>query len=482
MNTEELEKSLRSEFEDHFKRVLEQARDEVANLQLSVEAELDKHRAQMDEAFRVLNAKLDVPAEFDEPFLEAVTEHLRLARDEGARVTATAMGEAEKLNLTPIPADGGYSKLRDAIAAIRSKTTQAAILGSLVESAAHFAPRGAFFIVKNDHLVGWKVFGTDTDETAARAIHFPCSSETILSDAINSLSMRSGSPQDPCENEKFLEPLGFDSPERMSAIPLTARGRGVAVLYADGGPENSRVNTEALETLVSVAGLTVELLAGAAPQPAEQIVQKQEASQFVQAREAAPAQEDAVETEYAGSVAVEEETAVEQSVAVEEEALAEPEDVKAVVTDEPVITSDFAFSQNNFSEDPADEVAAEDEQPVAAEPVAEEPRRKFSHRDMDLPIEVSDDERRPHSEARRFARLLVSEIKLYNEAKVSDGRESGEIYEVLREAIDRSREMYDKRVQPDVASKFDYFHYELVNNLAEGDEEKLGAGYLALKA
>jgi hypothetical protein len=41
--------------------------------------------------------------------------------------------------------------------------------------------------------------------------------------------------------------------------------------------------------------------------------------------------------------------------------------------------------------------------------------------------------------------------------------------------------MYDKRVLPDVASKFDYFHYELVHDLAEGVEEKLGAGYLAVK-
>ena len=66
--------------------------------------------------------------------------------------------------------------------------------------------------------------------------------------------------------------------------------------------------------------------------------------------------------------------------------------------------------------------------------------------------------------------------------KVVEGRESGEIYEILKDAIDRSREMYDKRVQPDVASKFDYFHYELVHDLAEGEEEKLGAGYLSVKA
>jgi hypothetical protein len=37
--------------------------------------------------------------------------------------------------------------------------------------------------------------------------------------------------------------------------------------------------------------------------------------------------------------------------------------------------------------------------------------------------------------------------------------------------------MYDKRVQPPVAAKFDYFHYELANTLAEGDEAKLGSSY-----
>ena len=82
-----------------------------------------------------------------------------------------------------------------------------------------------------------------------------------------------------------------------------------------------------------------------------------------------------------------------------------------------------------------------------------------------------------HKDARRLARLLVSEIKLYNEKKVQEGREASDIYERLREAIDRSREMYDKRVQPAVAAKFDYFHYEVVNALGEGDENRLGRNY-----
>ena len=35
--------------------------------------------------------------------------------------------------------------------------------------------------------------------------------------------------------------------------------------------------------------------------------------------------------------------------------------------------------------------------------------------------------------------------------------------------------MYEKRVTPSVAAKFDYFYDELVNTLAEGDQEKLGS-------
>ena len=112
-------------------------------------------------------------------------------------------------------------------------------------------------------------------------------------------------------------------------------------------------------------------------------------------------------------------------------------------------------------------------QSVISQPV----KTRFSERNVDLPIEVEEDERRLHNDARRFARLLVSEIKLYNEQKVNEGRTSYDLYERLREAIDRSREMYDKRVQPPVAAKFDYFHYELVNSLAEGEESRLGGSY-----
>lgn len=77
-----------------------------------------------------------------------------------------------------------------------------------------------------------------------------------------------------------------------------------------------------------------------------------------------------------------------------------------------------------------------------------------------------------HEEARRLARLLVSEIKLYNEEVIEEGRMAGNIYSRLREDIDRSRQMYDERIDPRIQE--DYFYQELVQRLAGGDPKLLG--------
>ncbi len=84
------------------------------------------------------------------------------------------------------------------------------------------------------------------------------------------------------------------------------------------------------------------------------------------------------------------------------------------------------------------------------------------------------DEDARQEEARRFARLLVSEIKLYNEDEVERGRAEKDLSTRLREDIDRSREMYEKRIPEDVRDGHDYFRDELVRILADGDADALG--------
>jgi flagellar biosynthesis/type III secretory pathway protein FliH len=71
--------------------------------------------------------------------------------------------------------------------------------------------------------------------------------------------------------------------------------------------------------------------------------------------------------------------------------------------------------------------------------------------------------------ARRYARLLVSEIKLYHEAAVVDGRRDRDLATRLGGEIARARVLYEQRVPPQVRKRADYFHDELVRTLANGD-------------
>jgi hypothetical protein len=78
------------------------------------------------------------------------------------------------------------------------------------------------------------------------------------------------------------------------------------------------------------------------------------------------------------------------------------------------------------------------------------------------------------SSARRYARLLVSEIKLYNEAAVRTGREKRDLLNRLAPEIDRARRLYEERVSPAVGARASYFQQELVHTLADGDSALLG--------
>jgi hypothetical protein len=58
-----------------------------------------------------------------------------------------------------------------------------------------------------------------------------------------------------------------------------------------------------------------------------------------------------------------------------------------------------------------------------------------------------------------------------------EGRENRDLYLRLKRDIDRSREMYEKRVSPTVARKIDYFHDEIIRILGDNDPTTLGSDY-----
>ena len=483
----QLEDSLRREVETYIEGRLSGIKQELQN--------------ELNESLnRVLDRQGDV--QLDGSIAATILEHLRAAHEEGIDLAATESSRAK--------ASSDMAIVKAAISDIDEQRSQAEILKMLVNRSASFAPRVAFFVVKGEQGTGWRARGfqgTVGDEAISQ-ISFPISADTVIGEVANSRNTWSGDPTSHSENQLVLNRLGEEPPQRIVAIPLVVRERTVAVLYADSaGLDSEAINLEALETLVRVSAMAVELLAGratAAKREQESVasapeVHEEAPSAYVPAREyEAPAVEE--EVPQAAAEFTPEPTSefatqpFEAAQPYEEEAAPQdtwqPESAPAPqdswqADSEPAVgeaapevhAESFESQTQGFDAQSSGTDLLSEPTTAVPETVAPQQRKRYGM-DMELPVDVSsDEERRLHQDARRFARLLVSEIKLYNEQKVVDGRSNYDLYERLREYIDRSREMYDKRVKPEVARKYDYFHHELVNTLAEGEAEKLGNAY-----
>jgi hypothetical protein len=474
----QLEESLRHEIESYIEGRLGGIKQEIAALQSQLNESLS----------RLLDRQSEV--QLDGGVASSIVEHLRAAHEEGIDLAASESSRAK--------ASSDMAIVKAAISEIDAEGTQAGILKLLVNRASAFAPRVAFFVIKGEQGIGWRARGFQgtVGDNAIHQMSFPVAADTAVGEAARSRASWSGSSGSHSENHMILNRLGDEPPARIVAVPLVVRERTVAVLYADSADlDSDAINLEALETLVRVSGMAVELLVAraaptaqaAAPQPAQAdeaaAEESAETSSYMPTAEYAEVTPSTAESEAPPEVASQPEP---QWVEPEREY----SQAELVTEREPEPTPEgAAFEPAPVAYEPSVETAADVEQVSArefAEPqveapaeaaLAATPRRRYGA-DVELPVEVgNEEERRLHTDARRFARLLVSEIKLYNEQKVAEGRSQGDLYQRLREYIDRSREMYDKRVKPEVAQRYDYFHNELVTTLAEGDEAKLGNAY-----
>jgi len=493
--TEELESSLRQTIETYLGDRLRAIDEQISRLQ----SEFNDALARLRESSA--NESLDAT-----PVSAAIAAHLQAAREQ--KLSGVSAPES-----TPPPPD--ISAIKRAVAQIEKQHTHADVLRVLLTSAVQFADRVAIFVIKNEQAMGWQECerGDATNLESIRGVALPLSAETLLGRAISSGSVWSGGSGRNTEDQLLVDQLGGE-PKSLAAVPLTVRGKVVAVLYADAASSDpTAINLDAIELLSRVAAMAINLAAAASTAPAKR--EHEPAAAPVSAEVETPAAVSETPSGYQPHV----EPAAHEVFAqpVVEETVAEPgakESVAEPITEEaaeskieeaaatpvveyapqPIVEEAKAEPEEKFSS--AHEERVEVESPPTHAPIETESSpptavpsfasnyaaplgaaRRYGVTEPDLPIEVGEEERRLHNDARRFARLLVSEIKLYNEQKVTEGRSRNNLYERLREDIDRSRQMYDKRVAPPVAARHDYFHQELVNTLAEGDTSKLGAGY-----
>ncbi len=92
----------------------------------------------------------------------------------------------------------------------------------------------------------------------------------------------------------------------------------------------------------------------------------------------------------------------------------------------------------------------------------------------DAPVSAGNPAADEDASALRYARLLVSEIKLYHEDDVNQGRRDANLLARLGPEIARARRLYEERVPAEVRSRADHFGQELVRTLANGDQRLLG--------
>jgi len=327
----------------------------------------------------------------------------------------------------PTVGDGGAAQLLNAVAAIQAGNTQREILRTLLDHLIHYSGRAALFVMKSGAATGWqgrRFAKGDEDPIKDLAL------DVTAGLAERALQSRKACSGDTSEMDaQFVARFGSAASAGVLVLPLVLKERVAALVYADGSVDGiGRMHAPALELLVLSASAWLEVT-----------------SLRKHAVKEAAAESDSVEK-------AESAAPVHQAAAMPDPFAAHaPKHAAAAAAGAGVTEASTAV------------MAAEPHAGVATPPVNGDAQHS----------EEADLQRK----AQRFARLLVDEIKLYNQAKVAEGRKHKDLYDRLKEDIEKSRATYKKRYGNTAAAAADYFNQELVRSLAEDDSSIMGANF-----
>ena len=324
-------------------------------------------------------------------------------------------------------AEAGAADLLQAVSAIHTGTTQKEVLRALLDNTVHYSGRAALFVVKSGVASGWQGRGFDDNESVKGF-----ALDLFSSAASNALGTRSPVASPVAEMDaNFIAQFGAPARDQILLLPLRLKDKVAALVYADGGQTGaSKLDSAALELLVAATSAWLEVAA----------LRKQAAKDGT-----------AEGTEHFEAPAVAVQTVSSYS-------------------------DPFAGHVPKHAE--AIEAAAEIVEAMPAATMAAAASAGVAPaRAIEAVPQMSPGDAEIHRKAQRFARLLMDEIKLYNQAKVAEGRKNKDLYDRLRDDIEKSRSTYGKRYGQSAAASVDYFTQELVRSLAEDDPSILGSNY-----
>jgi hypothetical protein len=346
---------------------------------------------------------------------QALQEHIPQLQ---AQIVQRVLEALPAAGEAPVAAQEDSGALVRAVAVIHAGTTQKEILRALLDAGSAYCARTALFVVKAGAASGWQARGFGDDESVKE---FPL--DLHAGPAAHAYQNRVATPGNIAEMGRgFTEQFGSPANEQVLVLPLALKDKVAALVYADGG-DNGKLNADALELLVITTSAWLEVVSLRKQAP------PRESSDTASFERPAPP----VQTVSSYSDPFAAHTPKQTPVAVP--VAAEPEVVE-------VATAHASTA-------------------AAADPLA-----GLSQEDADV-----------HRKAQRFARLLVDEIKLYNQAKVAEGRRNKDLYDRLKEDIDKSRGTFQKRYGSTAAASVDYFQLELLRSLAEDDVSIMGSNF-----
>ncbi len=330
---------------------------------------------------------------------------------------------------------GGADELLKAVSAIHAGSTQKEILRALLESTAGYSGRAALFVVKSGSATGWQGRAFDTEGIKDFALDVTSSAPAkVLRD--RTVVKADVSEMDP----KFISQFGAPVEDQVLLLPLHLKDKVAAVVYADRGTDSGgKLDASALELLVAAASAWLEV-ASLRKQAAKESASEGASSERVESPASAAPAAPSFSDPFAGHAP---KHAAPARVEVEEPVAAVAEAAAAQVASAPAAMAAAAAAA------PAPDAFAQ-----------------MSVADADV-----------HRKAQRFARLLMDEVKLYNQAKVAEGRKHKDLYDRLKEDIDKSRATFNKRYGSTVAGSADYFSQEVIRSLAEDDVTLLGPNF-----
>jgi hypothetical protein len=324
------------------------------------------------------------------------------------------------------PGNSPTDRLERAIGAVHAGTSQGEILTALLEGASTFSGRAILFVLRGGGAVAWQARGF-RDNDAVRALTIEAASGLAAS-AVNHRSPALGpvAQFDP----HFVAVCGDPSDGTCIVLPLVIGSKVAALVYADGGAER-RLDSAALQILARTAGMWLETLA---------LRKNAGSSTSAPAHSGASMAPPAMPTRPGGS------QFAPAAAAVSPPMSAPRTGSFSTPTWQPVANVTTAPSNGNGASTAGSESLSEDEEEV-------------------------------HRKARRFAKLLVDEIKLYNQAKVLEGKQHRDLYVRIKDDLEKSRATYDKRYANTPAASGDYFNREVIRNLADNNPALLGTNF-----